>query len=95
MQEEDDLGQEDVDRDFQAELESMNMEETEFYMSKMGIETVKQYNAAANLIQRWQLCMLFGDKIHPSIASDPNVKAVWFSCMPLSVCQLPSLLQSA
>lgn len=42
----------------------------------MGVETAKQYNAAANLLQAWQQTLLVGDLTVPAITTDPNVKAV-------------------
>ncbi|KAK9844298.1 hypothetical protein WJX74_000587 [Apatococcus lobatus] len=40
----------------------------------MGIETFKQYLAAANLIQAWQQGMLYGDLTCPAITTDPNIR---------------------
>ena len=42
----------------------------------MGVQTVEQFNAAANLLQDWQQCMLTGDPITSAITTDPNVKPV-------------------
>lgn len=68
----------DMDEAFQAEVEEAMEEEPDsnFFISSMGIETVKQYNAAANLLQSWQCRMMFGDRLVSAVTLDPNVKAV-------------------
>ena len=63
------------------------MQESNFYISSMGIETVKQFNAAANLLQGWQFRMMFGDKTIPAITTDPNVKGVSVSTFWLLGCR--------
>lgn len=47
-----------------------------FRISAMGIQTVKQFNAAANLLQAWQQCMLTGDLTCSAITTDPHIKRV-------------------
>ena len=55
------------------------VEAAEYRISSMGVETAKQYNASANLLQGWQQGLMFGGRTIPAITTDPNVMLV--SCV--------------